>query len=53
MDCAKAIVSTPYCDVIPVNKSLAGAGIEMIGMADREHLLQKALESVSPRCRTW
>ena len=49
VDCAKAIVSTSYCDVIPVNKSLAGAGIEMIGMADREHLLQKALESVSQR----
>ena len=27
VDCAKAIVSTSYCDVIPVNKSLAGAGL--------------------------
>lgn len=49
VECAKAIISGPYCDVLPVNKSLAGAGIEMIGMADREHLLQKALESVSDR----
>ena len=49
VDCAKAIVHTPYCDVIPVNKSLAGAGIEMIGMDDREHLLRKALESVDDK----
>lgn len=46
VDCRRAIVHTPYCDVIPVNKALAGAGIEMIGMADREHLLKKALDTV-------
>ena len=46
-ECKKAIVATPYCDVVPVNKSLAGAGIEMIGMADREHLLSRALDSVN------
>ena len=47
VECRKAIVHTPYCDVIPVNKSLAGAGIEMIGLPDREHLLKKALDSVA------
>ena len=47
--CERAIVPTPYCDVLPVNKALAGAGIEMIGMADREHLLKKALDSVDDR----
>ena len=46
-DCREAIRSTPYCDVIPVNKSLAGAGIEMIGLEDREHLLRRALDEVS------
>lgn len=45
--CEKAVVSTPYCDVLPANKALAGAGIEMIGLPDREHLLKKALLSVS------
>ena len=45
--CKKAIVSTPYCDVLPVNKALAGAGIEMIGIPDREHLLKNALDSVA------
>ena len=44
--CKKAIVPTPYCDVLPVNKALAGAGIEMIGIPDREHLLKNALDSV-------
>jgi len=47
VECRRAIVSTPYCDVLPVNKSLAGAGIEMIGIPDREHLLAKALDTVS------
>lgn len=46
-ECRRAIRSTPYCDVIPVNKSLAGAGIEMIGIPDREHLLRRALDTVA------
>lgn len=45
--CEKSIVSTPYCDVIPVNKSLAGAGVEMVSIPDREYLLKNALDSVS------
>ncbi len=44
---AKAVLSTPYCDVLPATKSLAGAGIEMIGLDDREHLLRKALDAVA------
>ena len=40
----KAVVSTKYGDVLPSNKALAGASIEMIAIPDREHLLQKALE---------
>ena len=31
-DCQKAIVSTPWADVIPANKALAGATVEMIGI---------------------
>ena len=45
----KAVVSTKYCDVLPSNKALAGAGIEMIGIPDRERLLQKALNIVLPK----
>ena len=45
-ECAKAIVSTPYCDVLPSNKALAGAGIELVGMDRREFLLSDAIDSV-------
>ena len=44
----KAIVSTQWADVIGSNKALAGATVELIGMADREHLLQRALAEVEP-----
>lgn len=43
----KAIVHTPYGDVLPSSKALAGAGIEMIGMEDRQFLLRNALAQVS------
>ena len=46
-DVKKAIASTQWCDVIGSNKSLAGATVELIGMADREHLLKQALDQVS------
>ena len=45
----QAIVTTPYGDVLPSSKALAGAGIEMIGMEDRQFLLKKALGLVSDR----
>lgn len=42
-DIQKAVVSTPWADVIPANKALAGATVEMIGMERREYLLKDAL----------
>ncbi|MBQ1675675.1 MAG: ParA family protein [Oscillospiraceae bacterium] len=45
-DIHSAIVSTRYGDVLPSSKALAGAGIEMIEMADRQFLLKKALDQV-------
>ena len=45
----KAIVSTRYGDVLPSSKSLAGAGIEMIQLEDRQFLLKKALAQVADR----
>jgi chromosome partitioning protein len=38
-----AIAHTRYGDVLPSNKALAGAGIELIGMDHRETLLKEAL----------
>ena len=46
-DPAKAVVSTKFGDVLPSNKALAGAGIEMIGIDNREMLLKNALDSLA------
>ena len=46
-DPARAAVSTPYGDVLPAHKSLAGATIEMIGIDSREYLLKRALARVA------
>ncbi len=43
----KVIVSTKYGDVLPSNKVLAGAGIEMIGLDRREFRLRDALSQVA------
>ena len=40
-------VSTPYGDVLPSSKALAGAGVEMIHLPDRQFLLKKALSRVA------
>ena len=44
----KRVVSTRYGDVFPSCKALAGAGIEMIGMENREMLLRDALRQLAP-----
>ena len=41
-----AVVHTRYGDVLPSTKSLAGAGIEMIGRERREFLLRDALSDL-------
>jgi len=43
---AEAVVHTRFGDVLPSNKALAGAGIELIGMENREFLLRDALDSL-------
>lgn len=43
-----ALVSTKYGDVLPSNKALAGAGIELISMENRETLLKGVLQQLSP-----
>ena len=39
----RAIVSTPWADVIPSNKALAGATVELIALDRREYRLKDAL----------
>ena len=41
------MVHTRYGDVLPSNKALAGAGIELIGMDRREFLLKDALDQLA------
>lgn len=40
---AETVAHTRYGDVLPSNKALAGAGVELIGMERREYLLKDAL----------
>ena len=46
-DVKSAVVATRYGDVLPSNKALAGAGIELIGMDRREFLLKDALDQLA------
>ena len=46
-DAKSCIVHTRWGDVLPASKSLAGAGIEMIGREGREYLLREALKPVA------
>ena len=48
-DVKRAVVETPYGDVIPANKALAGATVEMIAIDKREYLLKNALDQLSDR----
>ena len=43
---ADAVSHTRFCDVLPSNKALAGAGIELIAMDNREFLLRDALAEI-------
>ncbi|MBQ0037734.1 MAG: ParA family protein [Clostridiales bacterium] len=45
----QVLVTTPYGDVLPSSKALAGAGIEMIEMDKRQFLLKAALDEVGDR----
>ena len=43
----RAICHTKFGDLLPSNKDLAGAGVEMLGITDREYRLKHILDSVS------
>ena len=47
-DPAKAVVSTKWADVLPSNKALSGATVELISLERREFLLRDALAGLSP-----
>ena len=43
------IVKTPYGDVLPSNKAMAGAAVELVGVENREYRLKEALDTVKDR----
>ena len=45
----KAVQHSKYGDVLPSNKALAGAGIEMVGMEDPQHRLKQVLDALAPQ----
>ena len=47
VEAEKVIVNTPFGDVLPSSKALAGAGVEMIDMEGRQFLLKRALDQVA------
>ena len=46
---SRAIVSTRWADVLPANKALSGASVELIGMDRREYRLRDALAGLGER----
>jgi len=48
-DVKRAVVETPYGDVLPANKALTGATVEMIGIDKREYLLKNALAQLADK----
>ena len=41
-----AVVKTKSCDVLPANRELSGAGIELVGIEKREYSLKNALAEI-------
>jgi len=46
VEAADVITKTPYGDVLPSNKIMSGAGVELVMMPGREHVLKNVLEEV-------
>lgn len=48
-DIDRAVASTKWADVLPANKALSGATVELIGLERREYRLRDALEKIKTR----
>jgi len=46
LDASKAIAKTPYGDLLPSNRIMSGAGIELVMMDSREFVLKNVLASI-------
>jgi len=46
IDSADAICATPYGDLLPSNKIMSGAGVELVMMEEREFILKNVLSGI-------
>jgi len=46
LDAEKAIINTLYGDLLPSNKIMSGAGVELVGMDEREFVLKNVLVNI-------
>ena len=47
-DAKDAVVHTKFGDLLPSSAALSGAGVELVGVDDREHVLKAALDPLRP-----
>ena len=45
-DPKSAVISTKYGDILPSNKELSGAGIELVSVESREYVLKNAIDEI-------
>lgn len=45
-DAAEAVIHTPFCDIIPSNKDLAGSSVQLIAMNRREYRMRDGLDQL-------
>ena len=43
---AEAVIATPYGDLLPANRTLAGAAVELVTRDEREYILRNALATL-------
>jgi chromosome partitioning protein len=46
VDISSILVKSPYCDVLPSNQALSGAGIELVNIKGREFVLKNAINTI-------
>ena len=44
------LIDTPWCALLPANRDLAGAGVELVEVEDREYVLKNALRPLRESC---
>lgn len=48
-DAESCLIETKYCTILPSNKELSGATVELVTIPEREYVLKKALAPLKPK----